>query len=53
MEPLMQFCPPPTSLYVTTVEGTDLTGLYNDVPTMQEYSKLMQFLGDYYQVTPG
>jgi len=36
-----------------TVEGTDLTGLYNDVPTMQEYSKLMQFLGDYYQVTPG
>ena len=36
-----------------TVEGTDLTGLYNDVPTMQEYSKLMQYLGDYYQVTPG
>lgn len=36
-----------------TVEGADLTGLYSDVPTMQEYSKLMPYLGDYYQVTPG
>lgn len=36
-----------------TVAGTDLTGLYSDVPTMQEYGKLMQYLGDYYQVTPG
>lgn len=36
-----------------TVEGADLTGIYSDVPTMSEYSKLMQYLGDYYQVTSG
>lgn len=36
-----------------TVEGKDLTGLYGDVQTMSEYSTLMQYLGDYYQVTPG
>lgn len=36
-----------------TVEGEDLTGLYGEVLTMSEYSKLMQYLGDYYQVTPG
>lgn len=36
-----------------TVEGEDLTGLYGEVWTMSEYGKLMQYLGDYYQVTPG
>lgn len=36
-----------------TVEGTDLTGIYSDVQTMTDYSTLMQYLGDYYQVTPG
>ena len=36
-----------------TVEGKDLTGLYGDVQTMSDYSTLMQYLGDYYQVTPG
>lgn len=36
-----------------TVDGKDLTGLYGDVQVMSEYGKLMQYLGDYYQVTPG
>ena len=36
-----------------TVEGTDLTVIYGDVQTMTDYSVLMQYLGDYYQVTPG
>lgn len=35
------------------VAGSDLTNLYGDVPTMSAYSTLMQYLGDYYQVTPG
>ena len=36
-----------------TVDGADLTGLYSDVKTMSDYSVLMQYLGDYYQVIPG
>lgn len=42
-----------TSPVRDTVEGKDLTGLYGDVQTMSDYSTLMQYLGDYYQVTPG
>ena len=36
-----------------TVKGADLTGLYADNEIMSEYGTLMQYLGDYYQVTPG
>ena len=36
-----------------TVEGVDLTGIYSDVQAMSDYGTLMQYLGDYYQVTPG
>ena len=36
-----------------TVNGADLTGLYADNAIMNEYTKLMPFLGDYYQVTAG
>ena len=34
-------------------EGTDLTNVWGDNEVMQEYSKLMPYLGDYYQVTAG
>jgi multiple sugar transport system substrate-binding protein len=33
--------------------GVDLTGLYAGNEIMTEYTKLMPFLGDYYQVTSG
>ena len=33
------------------VQGTDLTKIYADNQTMNDYSVLMQYLGDYYQVT--
>ena len=36
-----------------TVAGADLTNLYGDNKIMSDYSTLMQYLGDYYQVTPG
>ena len=36
-----------------TVEGADLTGLYSDNEIMKDYGTLMQYLGDYYQVTGG
>jgi multiple sugar transport system substrate-binding protein len=36
-----------------TAEGTDLTGIWADNDTMNEYTKLMPYLGDYYQVTSG
>ena len=36
-----------------TAEGTDLTGVWADNEIMNEYSKLMPYLGDYYQVTTG
>nr|WP_326184676.1 extracellular solute-binding protein [uncultured Oscillibacter sp.] len=36
-----------------TAEGTDLTGIWADEPIMAEYTKLMPYLGDYYQVTTG
>lgn len=36
-----------------TVEGADLTKLYQDNEIMTAYGTLMQYLGDYYQVTPG
>ena len=37
----------------TTAEGTDLTGIWADNDIMNEYTKLMPYLGDYYQVTTG
>ena len=37
----------------TTAEGTDLTGIWADNAIMNEYTKLMPYLGDYYQVTTG
>ena len=37
----------------TTAEGTDLSNIWADEPIMAEYTKLMPFLGDYYQVTTG
>ena len=37
----------------TTAEGTDLTGIWADNAIMNEYTKLMPYLGDYYQVTKG
>jgi len=36
-----------------TAEGNDLTGIWADNEIMNEYTKLMPFLGDYYQVTKG
>ena len=36
-----------------TAEGTDLTGIWADNEIMNEYTKLMPYLGDYYQVTAG
>ncbi len=37
----------------TAAEGTDLSGVWADNATMNEYQVLMPFLGDYYQVTKG
>ena len=37
----------------TAAEGTDLTTVWADNETMQEYQVLMPYLGDYYQVTKG
>lgn len=36
-----------------TAEGNDLSGVWADNPIMNEYTKLMPYLGDYYQVTTG
>ena len=36
-----------------TAEGTDLSGIWADNAIMAEYNVLMQYLGDYYQVTTG
>ncbi len=36
-----------------TAEGIDLTGIWADNEIMNEYTKLMPYLGDYYQVTAG
>ena len=36
-----------------TAEGTDLSGIWADNAVMNEYTKLMPYLGDYYQVTAG
>ena len=36
-----------------TAEGTDLTGIWADNAIMDEYTVLMPYLGDYYQVTAG
>ena len=36
-----------------SAEGVDLSGIYADNPIMGEFTKIMPFLGDYYQVTPG
>jgi ABC-type glycerol-3-phosphate transport system substrate-binding protein len=36
-----------------TAEGTDLTGIWADNDIMNEYTVLMPYLGDYYQVTSG
>ncbi len=36
-----------------TAEGNDLSGIYTDNAIMSEFTKIMPFLGDYYQVTPG
>ena len=36
-----------------TAEGADLTKIYDGNDIMSEYTKLMPFLGDYYQVVPG
>ena len=37
----------------TTAEGTDLTTVWADNKTMNDYQILMPYLGDYYQVTKG
>ena len=37
----------------STAEGTDLSAIWADEPIMAEYTKLMPFLGDYYQITTG
>ena len=36
-----------------TAEGIDLSGIWADNAIMKEYTKLMPYLGDYYQVTAG
>jgi multiple sugar transport system substrate-binding protein len=35
------------------IQGEDITDIWADEPTMKDYSILMQYLGDYYQVTAG
>ena len=37
----------------TTAGGADLSNVWADEPIMAEYTKLMPYLGDYYQVTTG
>ena len=37
----------------TAAEGTDLSTIWADNKTMNDYQVLMPFLGDYYQVTKG
>ncbi len=37
----------------TTADGKDLSGIWADNEIMNEYTVLMQYLGDYYQVTSG
>ncbi len=37
----------------SSAEGTDLSGIWADNEIMNEYTKLMPYLGDYYQVTKG
>ena len=37
----------------SAAEGTDLSGIWADNKTMNDYQILMPFLGDYYQVTKG
>ena len=37
----------------TTAGGADMTGIWADDAIMNEYTKLMPYLGDYYQVTTG
>ena len=37
----------------TTAGGADLSNVWADNPIMAEYTKLMPYLGDYYQVTTG
>ena len=37
----------------SAAEGTDLSGVWSDNAIMNEYTKLMPYLGDYYQVTKG
>ena len=37
----------------TSAEGTDLSGIWADNETMNEYQVLMPYLGDYYNVTKG
>lgn len=36
-----------------SIHGVDITDIWADNETMAEYSKLMAYLGDYYQVAPG
>ncbi len=36
-----------------SADGADLSGIWADNEIMQEYDVLMQYLGDYYQVTTG
>ncbi len=37
----------------TAVAGKDISGIWKDNAIMQSYNVLMQYLGDYYQVTTG
>ena len=37
----------------SAAEGNDLSGIWADNDIMNEYTKLMPMLGDYYQVTTG
>ena len=37
----------------SAAEGTDLSTIWADEPIMAEYTKLMPYLGDYYQITTG
>ncbi|MCC8141546.1 MAG: extracellular solute-binding protein [Lachnospiraceae bacterium] len=36
-----------------SVDGTDISTIWADNEIMDEYGVLMQYMGDYYQVTPG
>jgi len=36
-----------------SVDGTDISTIWADNDIMDEYGVLMQYMGDYYQVTPG